>query len=111
MHPGFSARELGRLVREREEKGVRTAVSEEGGNVRAHEDDGKVWLRFRVRTSVKKMLEGAIEAVKREQPAVRTDDDALFYMVEYVAESQVGGLKGLERLARRYPVHERDRWT
>ena len=111
LHPGFSARELGRLVREREEKGVRTAIEEEGGNVRGHEDDGKVWLRMRLTTSVKKMLEAAIEAVKETQPAVQTDDDALFYMVEYVAESQVGGLKGLERLARRYPVHERDRWT
>ena len=115
LSPGFSARELGRLVRERGENRVRTAICEEGGNVRARgageEPGGEVWLRFRVRNSAKKMLEAAIEAIKESQPAIRTDDDALFYMVEHVADSQVGGLKGLEKLARRYPVHERDRWT
>ena len=50
-------------------------------------------------------------AVPKTELTISTDDDALFSMVEHVAESQVGGLRGLERLARRYPVHERDGWT
>ena len=56
------------------------------------------------------MLEGALRAIRKGCPEAATEDDALFFMVRHLAECQVGGLPGLRKLARRYPIHERDRW-
>ena len=138
LQPGFSARELERLLKGGVQKtGPQGGFCEEGGKVCAPGagggaraggargagggagaggprgtggEPGRVPVRFRLAPEVRRLLEVAIGAVRATQKEVRDEDGALLFLVTHTAECQAGGLAGLEKIARRHPIHERDRW-
>jgi len=73
--------------------------------------DGRtVRVSFRLGRETRRMLAEALGVVRRAHPGLASEDDAIFFLVRHLAESQAGGVPGLRKLARRYPVHERDGW-